>query len=67
MLNITHDVVYDVLILVYGLPNLGLFTLGEDIEMSVTHTALLIYLRKLRYAGHLQWDIMRKSTKARRK
>ena len=47
-----HDLVDEVLVLVEEITNLGTFNLSDEIGMSVACT---------RYAGHMQWDSLRKS------
>ena len=40
---------------------MGPFNLVDEVEMSLTCTTLIFYLGKVRHAGHLQWDLIRKS------
>ena len=46
MLKGMHEVTDEVLGLVEGLPNLGLFPLRYEVEMGVTCSTLLLFMRK---------------------
>ena len=59
-----HEARDEVLVLVEGLPNLGLFPIKYEFGMRVAYSTLVIYMRKGNNKGHLQWDSMRKSPTA---
>ena len=64
MLIRLHEVGDEVLGLVEGLPNLGLFPLKYEVGIGVAYYTLMIYMRKGKNSGHLQWDSMRKAPTA---
>ena len=56
-----HEVGDEVLGLIEGLPDMGPFPLRYEIWMGGACYTLILYTRKGKYAGNLQWNIMRKS------
>ena len=64
MLKQMNKVGDEVLGLLEGLPNLGPFPLRYELVMGVSCSTLIIYLRKVKYIGHLKWGNTRKDPTA---
>ena len=61
MLKMIHEVGDEVLGFVEGLPNMRPLPLIYEIGMGVACYTLVLYPRKGKHAGYLQWYIMRKT------